>query len=172
MNLNQLLTSFDACQNGLAWAGDMTIEEVVEKCHRGDWLLWLAYKIEIDHRKFTLAKGHSANTIRQLIADKRSIKAVDAAIAYGNNEINAEELKVFANAAYCAACDAIYSPDFYAAFIALTAYAAAAADASCIGGVPDSNASIITYEQKSAEICRKFIGQEIIDKVNKLLKNN
>lgn len=32
----ELLIELKACKTACEWAGDMTIEEVVEKCHKGD----------------------------------------------------------------------------------------------------------------------------------------
>lgn len=132
--LKELLIELRACSDAREWAADMTIKQVVEKCHRGDWLLWLAKKIDIGLQPLTLAKGHCANTVRHLMKDERSIAAVDMAIAYGEGRATLEEL----NAAYAAAYDA------YAA-----AYAA--------------------NRLKTADICRQYIGQLIIDKVNEML---
>jgi len=92
--MKDLLLKLKACEEAVEWAGDKTAEEVIATCYRGDWLLWLAYQLKVDDRPFTLAKGHCANTVRHLIKDERSIKAVDAAIAYGNGEISKEELKM------------------------------------------------------------------------------
>ena len=152
-----ILKKLNACSDARKWAGDMNIEEVVEKCHRGDWLLWLAKRIEIDHRKLTLAKGYCANTVRHLMKDQRSIDAVDAAIAYGEGKISDEELSSAAYAAYAADAAA------YAAADAAYAAAYAAADAA-------DAAAKQKNQLQTSDICRQYIGQEIIDKVNKMLK--
>ena len=66
-------------------------------------LLWLFNKTNPnDLQRLTLVKGHCANTVRHLMKDKRSIKAVDDAIAFGNGEIDVEKL----NTAYADAADA------------------------------------------------------------------
>ena len=57
----ELLKELNACQEARRWAKKMTIEEIIDKCHRGDWLLWLAVKIKVNERKFFLVKGHCAN---------------------------------------------------------------------------------------------------------------
>ena len=113
-----LLIELDACKEAKEWAGNMTIEEVVDKCYRGDWLLWLAKEIDVDDRKLTLAKGLCANTVRHLMKDERSVKAVDAAISYGKGEMGLEEL----NAAAADASAAV----FYTSYAATAAYASAA----------------------------------------------
>jgi len=92
--MKDLLLKLRACEEAVEWAGDKTAEEVIATCYRGDWLLWLAYHLKVDDRPFTLAKGHCANTVRHLIKDERSIKAVDAAIAYGNGRYLRKSLKM------------------------------------------------------------------------------
>ena len=87
-----LLEDLNACQDSRRWAGDMTIEEVVQACPRGDWLLWLAGKINIDQRKLTLAKAACAKTIIPLIEDKRSLEAIRIAELYGSNLTEEYEL--------------------------------------------------------------------------------
>jgi hypothetical protein len=130
-----LLKELHACSDACEWAGEMTIEEVVEKCHRGDWLLWLAKRANVDDRKLILAKGHCANTFRYLMKDQRNIAAVDAVIKYGNGEITRDELNQHA----------------------------AAADAYVDAVERSKNLP------QTAVIYRMYIGQEIIDNVNKLL---
>jgi hypothetical protein len=173
-NFKTLLHKLHACSEAKEWAGDMTIEEVVEKCHRGDWLLWLAARVGVEQRLLILAKGHSANTVRHLMKDERSIKAVDAAIAYGEGIIDADQLYAAAftaDAAFAAdaaaadaaafTADAAYSSAAYAAFAA--ASAAYAADAAAYSSAKKEN------QLQTADICRKYIGQLIIDKVNQRL---
>jgi hypothetical protein len=133
---NQYLQSVKACDPAVEWAGNKTIEEVVATCHRGDWLLWLAKRCDIELQPLTLAKGHCANTVRHLMEDERSIKAVDIAIAFGEGKATREELAAAAAAAYAAA------------------YAAVDAAAN---------------RMQTADICRKYIGELIVEKVNQIL---
>ena len=171
---SQLLIKLNACDESIVWAGDRTIEEVVNDCHRGDWLLWLAKYIEIDHRKLTLAKAHCANTVRGLMKDQRSIKAVDTAIAYGEGKATEKKLRnaadVSAAAAYASAAAADAAAYASAANVSAAAaayaaaYSAAAYSAYAYAGAKKEN------RQQTADICRKYIGQDIIDKVNELLK--
>ena len=156
-NFQELLKKLHACSDAREWAGEMTIEQVAEKCHRGDWLLWLAKRVNVDDRKLTIAKGHCANTVRHLMKDNRSVDAVDAAIAYGKGEITRDELNQYASAADAA--DAAYAA---AASAAAYDYAAAASAAA--------SGDRINNQLETANICRQYIGQAIIDKVNELLK--
>lgn len=108
MNAQQFtekLIALDACEVAKKWAAGKTWEEVYNTCHRGDWMLWLFKKTNpSDLQLLTLAKGHCANTVRHLMKDERSIKAVDAAIAFGEGKITREELDTAtADAAYDAA---------------------------------------------------------------------
>ena len=136
--LKELLIELDACEEAIEWAGDMAIEEAVEKCHFGNWFLWLARKIDVDDRKIYLAAGHCANTVRHLMNDERSLAVVDAAIAYGEGVIGIDELAL--------KLDAFRATNY-------TDYAAASA-----------RANLIT----TANIYRKYLGQEIINKVNQM----
>jgi prophage DNA circulation protein len=163
MTFKDLLIQLDACESAREWAGDMPIEEVVATCHRGDWLLWLTKRVDADLRLRTLAKGHCANTVRHLMTDERSLNAVDVAIAFGEGKATREELDAAADASRAAA-DAAYAAaaDAYAA-AAYAAYAAAAApydDAAACGAL---------NRQQTADICREYIGESLIQKVNQLL---
>ena len=123
----EYLKSVDACQSAIDWAGDKPVEQVVAECHRGDWLLWLAQKCGVELQPLTLAKGHCANTVRHLMTDESSLKAVDVAIAFGEGRATRQELDDAASAAYAA------------------------------------------NQQETADICRKYIGDLIIEKVNQTI---
>ena len=159
----EYLHSVDACAAAIEWAGDKPIEQVVTECHRGDWLLWLASKCDIGLQPLTLAKGHCANTVRHLLKDDRSIKAVDTAIAFGEGRATREELDAAYAAAYAAARAAAYAAA--AASARAAAYAAAAADAYYDADA----AAAIENRLQTADICRKYIGDLIIEKVNQHL---
>ena len=140
----EYLKSLDACEPAIDLAGDKPIEQIVAECHRGDWLLWLAKKCGVELQPLTLAKGHCANTVRHLMTDERSLKAVDVAIAFGEGKATREELD-----------DAASAADAYA-------YAASAADAAFAS-------AYAANQQETADICRKYIGELIIQKVNQIL---
>ncbi len=152
----KLLKEINACSDARKWAKDMTIEEVLEKCHRGDWLLWLAHKVDIGLQPLTLAKGYCAATALHLMKDERSKKAIEVAISFGLGNSTKEELAAAADAAYAAAYTASYA-DAYAA-----AYAADAA--------ADAYTAKSKNQLQTADICRQYIGQLIKKKINELLK--
>jgi hypothetical protein len=133
-----LLDNLNACEPAKEWAKGKSAAEVIETCYRGDWLLWIYKKVApTELQRLTLAKAHCANTVRHLMRDGRSIKAVDAAIAFGEGRITREEL----NAA--AAADA-------AAYAAYAAYAAAAYAA-------DADAARTKNRLLTANICRQYL---------------
>jgi len=165
----KLLIKLRACNEAREWAGDMTIEQVVEKCHRGDWLLWLARNIEVDERKRYLAAGYCANTVRHLMDDVRSLAAVDAAIAYGEGKISKDELVMKRDDscnAYDTAFYAARAADDVATSGAGAVAAAGAAYAAVYAGFVYAGRAIWI---KTANICRKYLGEEIITKVNQML---
>jgi len=167
--MKDLLLKLRACEEAVEWAGDKTAEEVIATCYRGDWLLWLAYHLKVDDRPFTLAKGHCANTVRHLIKDERSIKAVDAAIAYGNGEISKEELKDASDAAYdayAASYDAAASSAYASAASAYASdadYAIAAASSASGAYAYAAYASAKSNQLETADICRKYLGHLILE---------
>ncbi len=177
MKFSELLIKLNACKEAREWALDMPIEEIVEKCHRGDWLLWLARNVNIDKRKFTLAKSYCANTVRYLMKDERSTNSIDVAIRYGNGQATDDELNAAAAAAAAAAADAAdaaAAAAYAAADAAADAYAAAdAADAAAAAAAAadaDADAAARKVVRKeTSDICRQYIGSEIIQKVNELL---
>ena len=125
MNLQELLSKLSACQEAKEWAGEQTIEQIVANCHRGDWLLWLAKKVDMDLQTLTLAKALCVKIVIHLMKDERSINAVLVAEKFGRGEATMDELNTAAAAAYAAAAAAAADADAAAAYAA-AAYAAAA----------------------------------------------
>ncbi len=164
MTLHQYLQSVEACEPAVEWAGNKTIDEVVATYHRGDWLLWLAKKCDIGLQPLTLAKGHCANTVRYLMNDERSIKAVDIAIAFGEGKATRQELDAASAAAAAAAYDAAAASAAYAAAAAADYAAVAYADYAAV-----TYADYAANRLQTADICRKYIGELIIEKVNQIL---
>jgi len=168
MKFSELLIKLNACKEAREWASDMFIEEIVKKCHRGDWLLWIALRVNVDKRKLTLAKAYCANTVRHLMKDERSINAIDVAIRYGNGQATDEELNTAAYAAYAYAAyaDAAAADDAYAAYAAYAAAAYAAYADAADDAAADARNKV---RMETADIFRQYIGNEIIQKVNELL---
>lgn len=146
MTYRELLEHLNACQEAINWTQDKPIEQAIKECPRGDWLLWLAEELELDERKRYLAAGHCANTVRHLMKNKRSIAAVDGAIAYGKSEISKNELEVLREEAINASWAAASAAAYWA-----------------------SAATRTKNQLQTADICREHLGQLLIDEVNKRL---
>jgi len=183
--LKEFLEKNNACKGGYLFAKDLTLEEFLATCPRGDWILWLFVKSNPDSLKeLTLAKGHCANTVRHLMEDERSLRAVDVAIAFGEGKATKKELDS-ASAASAAASDAAFAASdtadaaAYAASAAYTADAAAyaadaanaasaasaaASDAASAADAASGDSTSPTYEQnqmETADICRKYLPLQI-----------
>jgi len=158
MKAKELLKELNACQEAIDWVADMTIQEAWETCHRGDWMLWFYGKQYPENkRELYLAKGHCANTVRHLMKDERSIAAVDAAIAFGNGEIDEKDVAYAAKAAsaYAYSYATSATSAAYAAYAAATdaTYAAAAAAAAYAA----ADAARKDSQKQTADICRKYL---------------
>ncbi len=145
------IEKYRPCEDAIEYRKQFkTFKEAWEACPRGDWMLWLAAKLKIDNRLLTLAKGRCAETVKHLMTDERSVRAVEAAIAYGKNEISAEELRVAADA------DA-YAADAYAAYAA-DAYAADAPDAAAYAAAAREE-----NRKRTADICRELLTDAVFE---------
>ena len=156
--MKELLMKLNACPEAMEWVGNKSWEECYATCHIGDWLLWLFKRTNPDDlRLLTLAKGHCANTVRHLMKDERSLKAVDAAIAFGEGKISREELNTSAAAASAAAAAA-----YTASAAAYAASAAAASDAAAyVAYAAYAYAAKKENQQLTADICRKYLPIEV-----------
>lgn len=145
-------------------------EEAWNNCPRGDWMLWIAAKLQIDKRLLTLAKGKCAATVLRLMKDKRSKKAVKAAIDYGHGLIGDEELKNAADAAYDAAyaAYAAYGIDAADAAYAVAYAAYSAANASAYAYAAATDAAREKNLQETADICRDLLTKAVFNKWNNL----
>ena len=142
-----------ACKESIEFASNYdSLIEAWNNCPRGDWMLWLASKLNVDKRKLFLAKGKCAETVIHLMKDERSRKAVQGSIDYGNGIINEDELRIIASAASASAASA-YASDASAA----AAYASAASDAYA----SDASAKL-ENQLETANICREILTGEII----------
>jgi hypothetical protein len=111
-------------------------------CPRGDWMLWIASKLNIDEKVLILAKGLCANTVRHLMKNENSLKAIDTAIAFGNGFIPKEELQL----SYAAAA------------------AAYAADAATYSAAYSAAADAEKENQlKTANICREILTEHVFN---------
>jgi len=154
----ETIKEYNPCYSSVEWLGSRTIEEMVNECHRGDWLLWLGQRAGLDIRKLTLAKGLCAQQVEHLMEDQRSKDAVYAAIAFGKGEIDEVELEEAAAKSFTIA-NRVYADRIHniACVAACVAFAAARVGA-CVDAL-----SKINGLKSSVDICREVFGKELIE---------
>jgi hypothetical protein len=168
------IEKFSPCSEALNFYNSFeTAAEAWEKCERGDWMLWIASKLQVDVKKLVLAKALCANTVRNLMRDKRSKEAVYVALRFGRGKATNKEL----NAAYDAAAAAAAAAYDAAAAAAAAAYdaaadAAAAADADADAAAAADADAAAAYDaakkenrMKTANICRKILTEVVFEKI-------
>ena len=134
------LENLAACREAIEYVKTCkSAKDAWMNCDRGDWMLWLAKRLNVDDRKLTLTKATCANQVRHLMKDQRSLDALDACFRYANGEISRSALDIY-DAADAAA--AAYSAAYSAA-----AYSAAAYTESL---------------RKSAGICREILTDVVL----------
>ena len=182
------LSKLKACQEAQNYyATQDSFESAWNNCPRGDWMLWLASKLNVDIHTLTLAKAYCAKTVYHLMTDERSKDAIIVAINFGRHLATDIELKNAANAAayYATAAYADYTAayDAYAANAADDAAADAAtyaADAATYAAdaayatyaaYDAAYAANATYTKrihnrlKTAKICRKYLTKAVFDTI-------
>jgi hypothetical protein len=182
------LTQFDICKPPLDFYDNYdSFEDAWNACPRGDWMLWIAARLEIDFRTLTLAKSRCARTVIHLMKDIRSINAVEVSEQYGLGKATEEELHKAYQEAYDAAscatsCAASYTAydAAVAAFSAATGYAAYAsyaasyATASYAASSSSSSAGYAaiaksTNQQQTSDICREILTELVFKHINETL---
>ena len=184
-NLEELLTSLNHRKDCLAWVKENSIkkiEDVVSLCPKGEWLLDLAQNLEIDHRKYTLAKALCAKTVIHLVTHETALECVEVAEAYGKGVGTKESLDDFfrASSTHFIYHESNPEKSFAEIMCELSAIAALrlpiniylseilnVANFTKLSFINESEIS--QNEKDTANICREVIGSLIIEKVNSLL---
>ena len=179
------LKRFALCSEAKEWMkSQKNATEAWNNCERGDWMLWIAKKLNVDDRKLTMAKAMCAKQVEYLMKDQRSKDALQACIDYFNGLISREQLNAAAATAYAtaasyaaaaatayAATAASYATA-YATAAAATAYATAASYAADAAAAyaDDANAYATRTNslKQSADICREYLTEEVMAKYRRL----
>ena len=192
--IQELLQGLDACGPAKEWAKNKTIEEIVDQCHKGDWLLCLAFKMNLNFKLLILAIAKCVKTVDYLMKDQRSIDALNLTERFGlGDKVSLDDLKSAAknaraatynkhNDAYAAATAVTCTIDLaavddaaYATAVATHAITRAAAAASYAayysGTYDDAIVARIKNEKQTADICRETFGKKLIESINNYLKN-
>jgi hypothetical protein len=173
--MKHLLEKWNACPDGYGWAKDLTLKQIYDTCHRGDWLLWLADKLEVEHNLLILAACDCAESVAHLDKTGVSAKTIQVTRKYLVGEATLAEVKTaaaaatsYAATAYAAAAHAAAAhaaaDAAYAAYAVAAAAAAAAADAAAADAVV---AAIVfaadATHQKYADLVRKRIPYSLFE---------
>ena len=164
------LEKLHACQDAIAWVKSQNNPiKAWQNCKRGDWMLWLAKKLNVDDKKLTIAKAMCAKQVEHLMKDQRSKDALQACFDYVNGKITREQLNAAAGAAADAAAGAAYAAAGAADAAAGAAYAAVgAADAAAYAAAGAAYAAKVNSLSKSADICREYLTEEVLKAYKKL----
>jgi hypothetical protein len=171
------LSKYGPCKEALDWYKTQPDSITAwENCPRGDWMLWIAQRLNVNIHTLTLAKGYCAKTVIHLMKDERSRDAVKVAIKFGTYHATKTDLDISAHAAYAAdvaadaaayaAADAAYAAAAYAAYAAAADAAAyAAADAYATYTAHDAYTAKKKNQLQTANICRKYLTTIIYKKL-------
>ena len=135
MNHIEILRKYGACDEAIAWAESQPNAATAwAACERGDWLLWLAARVNLDRKLLVQAACACARQALQYIrpGEDRPRLAIEAAEAWARGEATIEELRKAADAAASAAryADAAHAHAADAADAGAANAAAWAADAA------------------------------------------
>ena len=138
LDTSAILVTLRACRPACEWATSFpSLADAWAACSRGDWMLWLAAKLEIPRPLLVLAACACAREalVHVSAGEDRPLRAIETAEAWargGDGAPSLADVRTAADAAYAAAAaaaaDAAAASAAYAA--ADAAYAAAAADAA------------------------------------------
>ena len=103
--LTELLARFRACGESRDWASalpaDTTIEQAWQMCEHGDWMLWIAAKLDVDQRLIVLsACGCARLALPHVTAgETRPLAAIETAESWCRGEATIEQVRAAARAA-------------------------------------------------------------------------
>ena len=176
------LERLQACNEAIEYVKTQkSAKDAWMNCERGDWMLWIAKRLDVDDRKLTLAKATCASQVRHLMKDQRSLDALDACFRYAKGEITRKELNAYTNAAFYAytndanaanaanAYAAFYAADAFYAYAAFYASASAVFAASAVAvavsaAAASSSSDRMKSLKKSADICREILTDIVLQK--------
>jgi len=170
--LNKRLEKLNACSEAMGWVGDKSLKKAWKNCKRGDWMLWYYFREVGFTKELVKAKADCASLVKHLMEDQRSLDALQACYDYVDGNLNEEELRQAAYAAYDAAYDAADAAAAFAAYDAAydaaNAYDAAAfAAAFAANAANAADAARKETLKECADICREVLTESLFKKVGK-----
>ena len=164
------LTKVYACKEAIEWLGRRSSpERAWRACKRGDWLLWLAVRVEVDRRVLVLTACDCAELALVHVPDgeHRPRRAIEVAKAWagGDGDVSLDDVRraaAYATYAADAAPYAAAAAASYAARNAANAAAYAAANAASYAAYATASAADATT-YAAAE--RKAQGRKLVSMV-------
>jgi hypothetical protein len=128
-NHSDLLRRLNACSEAREWYEGQDSQQAWLDCARGDWLLWIAARLDVDRTLIVLAACDCAElALRHVPAgEDRPRAAIDTARSWARGEATIEAVHAAADAAAYASAYAAYAAADAAHAAADAAYAAYAA---------------------------------------------
>lgn len=168
------ISTFSPCKESIEFRKQFPdFKSAWENCPRGDWMLWIAQKLDVDKLKLITAKALCANTIRHLMKDERSIKAVDVAILFGQGKATIKELKDAADNAYTVvdATNTNHAASAASIYSVIAAYTAASVDSIysvTVTGIYTDCDEKTKNQLQTADICREILTEVVFEAIDKL----
>ena len=108
-NYQRLLAKLGACRDARHVADGRSLENVWTTCERGDWLLWLAAKLDIDRKLMVTAACDCAEQALRFVpaGEERPAEAIRIARLWVEGNATIEEVIAAAAAAAYAAAAAV-----------------------------------------------------------------
>ena len=177
------IEAFEPCLTAIEWLKSRTIEQLVDECRRGDWMLWLAVHLRMDYKILMQAKVKCVKTASHLMVDKNAIASLETAEKFSLGTISRDEFQVHLGnylhptynlqftyvAADAAALFACYFDDYT---YKITDLNVAAYVADAFANTCDNYREGAKLQAKSrldtANICREVFGQLMKDLLNAL----
>ncbi len=165
-NALELFEKLRACEEVVGWFEEsgLSPKQAWRQCQRGDWMLWLAAKMDVDRKRVVLVACECARLSLKFVSkgEDRPLKAIETAEkwAKGESGITLEQVRTAADAAAYAAYAADAAADAadaaaYAAYAA--AYAADATYAAAYAAYAATSAARFSTLKKCATIVRRHI---------------
>lgn len=135
-DLAERLYLMHACPEAVEWARGYTDDAVAwRECQRGDWMLWLLGRLNVDRKRLVLAACECARLSLHLVSadEERPHIAIKTAEAWARDEgPTLDDVRRSAYATYAAYAAAAYDDATYATYAAYAATYAAYAAAHAI----------------------------------------
>jgi hypothetical protein len=161
MKAKDLIRKYAPCLEAVQWVGRRSVEEAWKECDRGDWLLWIAARVGVEHKKVVFAACQCVRLAlpRVRAGENRPRKAIETAEAWCKGKAKRKDVR---DAAYAALAYADTPADIDAAYAAF-AYTDTPADidatftSAIYTAIAAPTAARATKLSKCADIVRQHI---------------